>query len=275
MKKKLLITLATIVCVVALVAGTIAGTVAYLSVKASVTNTFTYGKVTITMDERRVDKQGNPASDNPADRNTGNDYMLMPGTTYTKDPIIHIGAESQAMYLFLKVDNGIAGLAMTESDQAEINAKRAEEGKSAVITIHDQLIANGWKVYSDEDYIYQSTATKNDDAVAIKSTSTVYYLSEGANEGDTAAKVIGPRVENVEGQEVRTAVDVPTIAYVTLGLDNVTEGTMTAYVNNDANIVITAYAVQGVGDAINTLDAAASVFMSEFEASRTAKNSGQ
>lgn len=270
MKKKLLTTLAVAVCAIALVVGSIAGTVAYLSVRVSVTNTFTHGMVTISLDERRVDKNGNPLG-NENDRITGNEYMLMPGTTYTKDPIIHIGADSQPTYLFLKVDNGIAGLAMTPADKAEINSKRPPEKQ--VSTIHEQLLANGWKVYvenaADTDpnnnVEYKNTIHIDSDGFDIVTSSTVYYYSAGPGETETEALVIGPNVStDAEGKEIRTQRDVPTINYFTVGLTGVNQTSMGAYVRKDVTIVITAYAVQGEGDAINSLDEAANIFKSEF-----------
>ena len=278
MKKKLLTTLAVAVCAIALVVGSIAGTVAYLTVRVSVTNTFSHGKVTITMDERRVDKNGNPLG-NENDRITGNEYMLMPGTTYTKDPIIHIGADSQPTYLFLKVDNGIAGLAMTPTDQTEINSKRPTEKQ--VSTIHKQLLDNGWKVYvenatdddPDNDVEYKNTIHIDSDGFDIVTTSTVYYYSVGPDEEDTDALVIGPHVStDAEGKETRTQRDIPTIKYFTVGLTGVNQTSMGAYVRKDVTIVITAYAVQGEGDAINSLDEAASIFKSEFTSAIPSSN---
>lgn len=277
MKKKILTTIAIAICAIALVIGSIAGTVAYLSVRVSVTNTFTHGEVTITMDERRVNKDGTPASDSLTDRNSGNEYMLMPGTTFTKDPIIHIDPKSQEMYLFLKVDNGIAGLAMTDEDKAVINAKRVAEGKEPVSTIHEQLIANGWKVYVDNqddddsanDVTYQNRITTPiEGGYSLVSTSTVYYLSKGAGESDTDAKVVGP---DIKFGNMATG-DIPTIDYFTVGLAGATQTTMSAYVRKDATIVITAYAVQGVGDSINSLNSAADVFKSEFESAIDTSN---
>ena len=278
MKKKLLTTLAVAVCAIALVVGSIAGTVAYLTVRVSVTNTFSHGKVTITMDERRVDKNGNPLG-NENDRITGNEYMLMPGTTYTKDPIIHIGADSQPTYLFLKVDNGIAGLAMTPTDQTEINSKRPTEKQ--VSTIHKQLLDNGWKVYvenatdddPDNDVEYKNTIHIDSDGFDIVTTSTVYYYSVGPDEEDTDALVIGPHVStDAEGKETRTQRDIPTIEYFTVGIAGVNQTSMGAYVRKDVTIVLTAYAVQGEGDAINSLDEAANIFKSEFTSAIPSSN---
>ena len=57
-------------CAVVLVAASVFATVAYLTSTAEVTNTFTYGKVAITLDEAKVNEYG--ATIETADRVTGN-----------------------------------------------------------------------------------------------------------------------------------------------------------------------------------------------------------
>lgn len=128
-KKVLLLAL----CAVLLVGATIAGTVAYLtSTTTEVKNTFTAGNVTITLDEAPVDLYGEVVT---GDRRTVNEYKLIPGHTYTKDPVVHIKGGSEACYLFVKVTNELAG--------AEGNKK-----------IHDQILANGWVVVDEANGIY-------------------------------------------------------------------------------------------------------------------------
>ena len=79
----------------------VAGTVAYLTSKDEVKNTFTVGKLAITLDETDVDVNGVKDGDT---RVKANDYKLMPGHKYVKDPIVHVKADSEACYVFLKVD---------------------------------------------------------------------------------------------------------------------------------------------------------------------------
>ena len=55
MKKNLKKVLLLVLCAALLVSVTVAGTVAYLTSTAKVENTFTVGKVKITMDESKVD----------------------------------------------------------------------------------------------------------------------------------------------------------------------------------------------------------------------------
>ncbi len=70
--------LALTLCAVLLVVGSVMGTMAYLTSKDSVENTFTVGNVAITLDEAKVETDGTEVSD--ADRVKENSYNLVPGT---------------------------------------------------------------------------------------------------------------------------------------------------------------------------------------------------
>jgi len=127
-------TLILAACAIMLVCATIAGTLAYLTAQVSVKNTFTVGNVAITMDETDVDNS-TPGGN---DRDTENEYKLLPGQTYTKDPIIHVSATSEDCYVFVKVTNNISSVEATGNN-----------------TIAKQLEANGWKaVPPDESNVY-------------------------------------------------------------------------------------------------------------------------
>lgn len=106
--KKLVTVVSAMFCAVVLVAGSIAGTIAYLTSTASVQNTFTVGNIKITMDETKVDLYGEAVT--PAARTASNEYKLIPGHEYTKDPVITVEANSEKCYLFVKVENGISAI---------------------------------------------------------------------------------------------------------------------------------------------------------------------
>ena len=97
--------LALALCAVLLVVTTVFVTMAYLTSEDSVTNTFTVGKVTITLDEAKVDEYGE--EEEGASRVDANTYKLIPGHTYTKDPQIHVDTNSEDCYLFVKIENGL------------------------------------------------------------------------------------------------------------------------------------------------------------------------
>lgn len=134
--KALLLVLSAIILVVA----TVFGTLAYLTAESDVvTNTFTVGKVAITLDEADVDEYGDEIKD--ADRVTENEYKLISGHTYTKDPTIHIGEKSESAYIFAKVENGISTIEVPADD----------ENNS---TIAEQLVTLGWTPVAEGSDVY-------------------------------------------------------------------------------------------------------------------------
>ena len=89
------------------------GTLAYLTSEAKVTNTFTVGNVELKLDEAIVDEYGNPLDaedgnivdkiDDAARTEEGNEYKLIPGKTYTKDPTVTVKAGSEEAYVRMLV----------------------------------------------------------------------------------------------------------------------------------------------------------------------------
>lgn len=126
-------TLTVVIALVLVVVMSVAGTVAYLTSTKTVTNTFTVGKVEITLDETDVDVYGSKDGET---RVAANSYKLIPGHTYTKDPIVHVGADSENCWLFVKVENGLSGI------------------EDSTATIAGQLTANGWTPVAGTDNIY-------------------------------------------------------------------------------------------------------------------------
>lgn len=92
----LLIALALVACV------GVYATVAYFTDTAQVTNTFTVGKVNITLDEERVDTSGARIPESTRTP-VGNDYHLVPGHSYKKDPQITIKAGSEPCFVRMLV----------------------------------------------------------------------------------------------------------------------------------------------------------------------------
>jgi hypothetical protein len=109
-------------CAVLLVVSTVFATLAFLTASDTVTNTFTFGKVALVLDEAPVDADGTVIAGN---RTKTNEYHLLPGHQYTKDPTVHITADSEECWVFVKVENDL-------------------EGILAAITIEQQMTDNGW-----------------------------------------------------------------------------------------------------------------------------------
>lgn len=92
-KKVLLLVL----CAVLLVGASVAGTVAYLTSQDEAVNNFTVGQVKISLDEAKVNNVGEPLRDEP--RVQTNDYHLLPGHYYAKDPMVHVTKGSEDCYV--------------------------------------------------------------------------------------------------------------------------------------------------------------------------------
>ena len=96
MRKALLVTC----CALALVAISVGATLAYLTDNESVTNTFTVGRVGISLDEAPVNTAGQEID---GARRQNNEYHLIPGQTYTKDPKVTLDANSESSYIRMLV----------------------------------------------------------------------------------------------------------------------------------------------------------------------------
>ncbi len=143
------------VCAVALVVASVMGTMAYLQAETGpITNTMTVGKVAITLDESKVNLDGTVVDG--AAPVTQNDYKLVPGQTYTKDPEVHVTAGSENCYLFVEVVNEIAAIE-----------------KSGATTIAEQMAAKGWTKIGDTNVYYHNAVAKAGDDVPVFDSFTI------------------------------------------------------------------------------------------------------
>lgn len=154
-----------VLCAIVFFAAGIFATLAYLSsTTKEAKNTVSIGDVYIELDEApvdsygvKLDSAGNPVdapnadtvyadripNDDP-DSPDGNDYLLVPDRTYTKDPVVHVKAGSEFAYLFVRVDSDIA--------EIEANVEVDGEGNVVVGKIHDQMVKNGWVLVDGNQY---------------------------------------------------------------------------------------------------------------------------
>lgn len=181
-KKKVFV---TVLCAAALVVASVLGTMAYLtSQPETVTNTFTVGNVEITLDETDVTPMG--VKDTDA-RVKGNEYKLIPGHTYIKDPTVHVDTDSEESWLFVKVDNGISDL------EATGNTTIAEQMKDkgwTLVTGTTNVYAYAQKAIAGQDIkVFENFTIKGTAAVAdyAGKTITVKAYAIQADGFDTAA----------------------------------------------------------------------------------------
>ncbi len=125
MKKK---TIALVMSLVLIVGCMLGGTVAWLTAKTDeVKNTFTVGDINITLTET-----------------TGDTYKMVPGSDITKDPKVTVKADSEACWLFIKVEKS--------------------ENFDTFMTYD---IADGWTELENGVYYCQVDATTSDTEFAV------------------------------------------------------------------------------------------------------------
>ena len=190
MKKKFLITLSVVACAILLVVGSIAGTVAYLTSVKAVTNTFTVGAISITLNESKVDVYGTVVT--PEERVITNTYKLVPGRTYTKNPVVTVTQDSEECWLFVKVENGLADIEV-----------------SGNTTIDAQIKANGWTALDGQAGVYyKANVTSTSTDTLTHNVFASFTLASNANVAsykDAEIKVTAYAVQSAELNDVNDA----------------------------------------------------------------------
>ena len=168
--KKLVTVVSAMFCAVVLVAGSIAGTIAYLTAKDTIVNTFTIGNIQISLDETDVNLYG---EEDGATRVKANSYKLVPGRTYIKDPTVHVEAGSEKCYVFVKVVDGLAAIqdATTIADQIVagnpgVYYKVVDASNSN--TDIDEVVFSNFKIKSNADVAEYDGKTIDITAYAIQ-----------------------------------------------------------------------------------------------------------
>lgn len=141
--KALLLTL----CAVLLVAASVLGTMAYLTSKDEVVNTFTVGNVQIKLDEAKANADGSLVPN--ADRVKANSYKLLPGHTYNKDPMVTVLQGSESSYIKMTV---------TFTKAAELDAIFAPNGAD-MTSIFNGYDSTNWTYKGNTENTTANTRT--------------------------------------------------------------------------------------------------------------------
>jgi predicted ribosomally synthesized peptide with SipW-like signal peptide len=133
MKKTLITILATVLVCCCVVGGTLAW---LMDSTETITNTFTVGNVDIELKE--TDANGNVLNASAADQKAS--FKMLPGNTIAKNPTITVKANSEASWLFVKV-----------------------EKSSTLDTYITWVIADGWTELESGVYYREAAATADAD----------------------------------------------------------------------------------------------------------------
>lgn len=168
-------TLVLALAIMLIVGCSIGGTLAWLTAETdSVVNTFTVGDINIDLTETwNAKSQGS----NENDIWTG---KLVPGTNLTKDPTVTVKADSEACWLFVKVE---------EANWPTYTYKDEDENTLRKV---DYEIADGWTQLVDKD---------------SKEVPGVFYREVGAATTDTSFKVLKNDVVTVSATLLKTELE--------------------------------------------------------------------
>ena len=98
-------TLTIVMAMVLVAAVAITGTLAYMSAQSgAVTNTFTFGNMSITLKESPVDDNGKKVAGDLVDKN---DYKVIPGAEVDKEPIVTVNAGSENCWVYVGIQNNV------------------------------------------------------------------------------------------------------------------------------------------------------------------------
>ena len=164
MKKKLM----TVLALVLVIAMSVAGTIAFLTDTTDpITNTFTVGKVDITLTETfNTDTNGDQEND-------AWQAQLIPGTTYTKDPVVTVTADSEDCWLFVKFEeNGNPSTYLTYTSNLTLaNGWTQGDGTNIPTNVWYRAVAKDAAVKSFH-LLLNDTVTIDSDAVTNENMNT-------------------------------------------------------------------------------------------------------
>lgn len=168
MKKRYFLAILSVLMTVSV---SVLGTLAYLTDRDSVVNTFTIGRVDIALDEADVDEAGKLILDdkgNPVERVKGNEYHLIPGQTYIKDPTITVKADSEESYIRMMVTvNCLKELdAIFAPDGAELTVIFG--GYNPAIWIYEGETRDETNNTITYEFRYKTTATGSKEDVVLE-----------------------------------------------------------------------------------------------------------
>lgn len=188
-------------CAVLLVVGSVMGTLAYLTDRQAVVNTFTVGNVDITVDEAPVTPDGEVIPGE--DRVEGNDYHLIPGQTYTKDPTMTVKKGSEESYVRMMVTiNCISQLRGIFGDG--FLPHEYIDGKDSNIWVYNSTVENGDNTVTYEFRYYKTVdAFEATEDIVLEPLFTSFTIP-GELTGEQLATIADLEIR-VEGHAIQTA----------------------------------------------------------------------
>lgn len=210
------------------------GTIAYLTDDDSAVNTFTVGKVTLSLDEADVNENGTLASN---ERVKGNEYHLIPGHTYIKDPTVTMGEDSELAYVRMLVT--VENIDQLEAALNEEKYYAAAQDGSKVFLLQDLCLdKDGNNTWASDKWIYEGYDEYTEVVDEEEITNGVYEFRYYKVVNDETAPFEGGKLEPLFGTITVPGEDVDNNEIAKL---------------EDVKITVIAHAIQAPGFATDDL----------------------
>lgn len=174
-----------------IIGSAIAGTIAYLTSRDTVTNTFSLGNVEIKLDEARVNLQGSPLDSNgnivddlkKADRHSlGNKYHLIPSQTYVKDPTVTVFKDSEESYVRMLVTINCYNALQTIYNGHFLPQNFVEGWDNSIWTTTNNVVVSGDK--ATYEFRYHKTVSAKDNNLTLEPLFSSFTVPEDFNGND-------------------------------------------------------------------------------------------
>lgn len=165
--------LLTVLCAMLLVVVSVCGTLAYLTSQDEVVNTFTVGDVEILLDEIDYDKETDTndtditegTGNTDGQRDKANEYHLLPGHTYPKDPTVTVMKDSEDSYVRMlvtvkNIDNLKKALPQYDENQQAIGANAKYYAADGTFLL--QMLCEGW---DDDEWLFNNFKSEGSDGI--------------------------------------------------------------------------------------------------------------
>lgn len=122
-----------------------AGTLAYLTGQDTAVNTFTIGKVAITLDEAKVGPDGKKLAS--GERVKENEYQdILPGAVLDKDPVVTVEKGSADCYVYVAIRNCVTGVTEDKEVREYITYSIDDDENWEWSTAHYPLVGDDWSI---------------------------------------------------------------------------------------------------------------------------------
>lgn len=230
-KKKKRITVIALIVLLLLFVG---GTLAYLTSNQSQNNTFTAGKVSISLDEAVVKKNdsGNYVADGEKRTSENQSYHLYPAMTVVKDPTITVSSDSETAYVaaIITVKGDIYELLKGEGTD-DLDLSKLLSGGLLDESRTETEDWNGLTVSGNDHFVLYQKADKT------QNTWTLYLFMEGSEASNSVITLfetltVPSSYDNEEMAKINgMSIEVAAYATQTNGFDSCYQAMTTAFSN--------------------------------------------